>query len=210
MVSLLPEPRLRLLTPVPPRFVHESWMTPSLFACASGSKVSELDIASGWGSIANARAVLERHWDTFVDQSDFEYLASIGINTVRLPIGYWSLGPYYCRNTPFAEVADVYQNSWTRVIHAINMASHCGIGVLIDLHGAVGSQNGQPHSGISDGGTNLFSDPTNMDKTIEVLGFLMQQLVSVNNVVGIQILNEPQNVPELPDFCKLPFSKATG
>lgn len=183
------------------RFVHENWMTPSLFKCAAGKKLSELDIASGWGSTTNAKAVLERHWDTFVNQSDFEYLASIGINTVRLPIGYWNLGPYYCHDTPYAAVADVYESAWSRVVRAINMAGEAGLGVLVDLHGAVGSQNGQPHSGISDGTMNLFSSEDNVNKTISALAFLMQQLGSVTNVVGIQILNEPQNVPELPGFC---------
>ncbi|RDB24049.1 Glucan 1,3-beta-glucosidase 3 [Hypsizygus marmoreus] len=181
-------------------FVQENWMVPSLFKCASGNKLSELDIASGWGSSDSAQSVLERHWDTWIDEKDFEYLASIGINTVRLPIGYWNLGQYYCQGTPFEEVCKVYRNSWSRIVRAINMAANVGIGVLVDLHGAVGSQNGQPHSGISDGATNMFKDPASMDKTINVLMFLMQQLAPVTNIVGIQILNEPKNVPELTDF----------
>ncbi|KAF5386918.1 hypothetical protein D9615_001922 [Tricholomella constricta] len=181
-------------------FVHENWMSPSLFKCAAGKKLSELDIASGWGSLDSARSLMERHWDTWINESDFRYLAGIGINTVRLPIGYWNLGPYYCQDTPFASVASVYQNSWPRIVRAINVAAEHGIGVLVDLHGAVGSQNGQPHSGISDGATNMFSNPQYMDKTVDVLMFLMQQLSTVTNVVGIQILNEPNNLPELTDF----------
>ncbi|PCH38120.1 glycoside hydrolase family 5 protein [Wolfiporia cocos MD-104 SS10] len=182
------------------RFVHEAWMTPSVFACAAGQQLSEIDIANGWNSTATARSVLEHHWDTFINQTDFEYLASIGINTVRLPIGYWSLGPSFCQGTPYANVSDVYQNSWPRVVRTINMAGEAGIGVLVDLHGAPGSQNGQPHSGISDGVTGLFGNPTYENMTISLLTFLMEQLVNVTNVIGIEILNEPQNVPELPDF----------
>lgn len=178
-------------------------MSPSLFECSGGPKLSELDIAYGWNSHQGARMVLERNWDTWIVQADFDTLASIGINTVRLPIGYWSLGPDFCRGTAFEQVADVYQGSWSRVIRAINMAEKVGIGVLVDLHGAVGSQNGQGHSGISDGKTNLFYDQGNMDKTIEVLKFLMQQLGSVTNVVGIQMLNEPLDIPELSPFCEL-------
>ncbi|KAG6811324.1 hypothetical protein H0H92_007988 [Tricholoma furcatifolium] len=180
-------------------FVHENWMTPSLFECANEQKLSELDIASGWGSLSNARAVLERHWDTFITQKDFQYLASIGINTVRLPIGYWNLGPSFCQDTPFAAVAEVYQNSWPRIVRTINWAAESGIGVLVDLHGAVGSQNGQPHSGISDGASNMFSNPEYLEKTILVLEYLMCQLDSVTNIVGLQLLNEPNNVPELAD-----------
>lgn len=178
-------------------------MTPSIFKCASGKRLSELDIASGWGSISAARAVLEQHWDTFITQADFEYLASIGINTVRLPIGYWSLGPDFCQDTPFSGVADVYQNSWGRVIRAINMAAESGLGVLVDLHGAVGSQNGQPHSGISDGVAGLFNDSANMDKTIDVLVFLGRQLSCITNVVGLQILNEPIYSEGTESFCML-------
>ncbi|THH18479.1 hypothetical protein EW146_g2512 [Bondarzewia mesenterica] len=181
-------------------FVHEQWMTPSVFACASGGKISELDIATGWGNRESARAVLERHWDTFINDTDFQYLASIGINTVRLPIGYWSLGPLFCSGTPFEPVADVYRNAWPQIVRALNMADNAGIGVLVDLHGAPGSQNGQQHSGISDGATNLFGNPWWEDKTIDVLTYLVKQLSTVTNVVGIQMLNEPKNVPELADF----------
>lgn len=176
-------------------------MTPSLFKCAAGAQASELDIASGWGSVAGAQAVLERHWDTFITESDFQYLAGIGINTVRLPIGYWTLGPTFTDGTAFEGVAQAYTNCWPRVVRAINQAARSNIGVLIDMHGAVGSQNGQPHSGISDGQTHLFDDPDNMDKTIAALKFMMGQLSSVNNVVGIQILNEPTDNEELLPFC---------
>lgn len=177
-------------------------MTPSLFTCAAGKRISELDIAHGYGSIENARYALERHWDTFITRSDLEYLASIGINTVRLPIGYWSLGPVFCQGTDFEPVADVYRNSWPRILRVINWAAELGIGVLVDLHGAPGSQNGQSHSGISDGRANLFDDPYNIQKTMDVLAFLAQQFATVTNVVGIQILNEPKNVKQLTSFCK--------
>jgi len=182
------------------RFVNEKWMTPSIFECAGDA---EADIPYGWGSQDNARAVLERHWDTFIAQSDFHYLSSIGINTVRLPIGYWNLGPDFSHGTIFEQGSQVYANSWPRIKRAIKHAGEAGIGVLVDLHGAVGSQNGHDHSGVSDGQTRLFSEKANMDKTTAVLTFLMEQLVLVTNVVGIQVLNEPIYDPGLEDFCEL-------
>jgi hypothetical protein len=191
-------------TDLPLRFVHENWMTPSVFTCAAGSRASELDIATGWGSPSNARAVLEHHWDTWITQDDFAYLAGIGINTVRLPLGYWSLGPDFTYGTDFAAVAEVYSGSWWRVKRAISWAASHGIGVLVDFHGAPGSQNGQSHSGISTGKTGLFNSEDNMSKAINALTYLTQQLGGVTNVVGIQILNEPDNVPSLPAFCTSP------
>lgn len=65
-------------------FVQEQWMNPSLFTCASGSKQAELDVASGWGSVDSARQVLERHWDEWITEKDFEYLASIGMFQILL------------------------------------------------------------------------------------------------------------------------------
>jgi aryl-phospho-beta-D-glucosidase BglC (GH1 family) len=176
-------------------------MTPSVFQCAAGKKYSEIDIAQGWGNTQSARFVLERHWDTFITMDDFKYLASIGINTVRLPIGFWNLPSEYCRDTPYNDVCEVYEQSWPRIVRAINMAARVNIGVLVDLHGAVGSQNGEHHSGVSDGVTGLFGNPQYQDKTIKALLFLTKQLSNVTNVVGIQILNEPKNVPELYGFC---------
>jgi len=177
-------------------------MTPSIFACAAGEGFAEIDIAMGWGSVENARAALEKHWDTFVTESDFRWLASIGINTVRLPIGYWNLGPDFCKGTAFESVSEVYRESWSRVLRAVNLAGVYGLGVLIDLHGAVGSQNGQDHSGVSDGQASLWADEENKQKTIDVLVFLTKQFVRVNNVVGIELLNEPHYVDELEMFCE--------
>lgn len=66
--------------------------------------------------------------------------------------------------------------------------------------------SGQAHSGTSDGKIGLFDSPAYMNKTIEVLTFLTQQFTCVNNIVGIQLLNEPRNVDILPSFCTCQIS----
>ncbi|KAK7054991.1 Glucan 1,3-beta-glucosidase 3 [Paramarasmius palmivorus] len=173
-------------------FVHEEWMTPSVFESAKDPKVSEIDIALG----DNARTFLENYWSTFITQADFNYLASIGINTVRLPIGYWSLGPSFCSGTPFQSVASVYTKT---LGHGIKRWDWSACGLARSSRKSKRSDL-QPHSGVSDGQTGLFDNPDNIGKTLNVLIFLTQQLVNVTNVVGIQILNEPNNVQSLEDF----------
>lgn len=42
-------------------FVGEAWMTPDLFTCAAGNQTAELDIASGWNNVEDARMLLERY-----------------------------------------------------------------------------------------------------------------------------------------------------
>lgn len=177
-------------------------MTPSLFECANAPKVSEIDIAAGWGSVTSARAVLEKHWDTFITAEDFNYLASIGINTVRIPIAWFTLGPQFMAGTPFEPYIEVYKNAWPRLLRAISQAADVGISVLVDMHGAPGSQNGQQHSGISDGQTNFFNSYDYQWKTIEAIKFLVQQLGAVTNVIGVQLLNEPTGHPSLENFCE--------
>ncbi|KAL9935520.1 hypothetical protein V8E36_005868 [Tilletia maclaganii] len=175
-------------------FAQENWMEWSLFSCAIDGKAGELDLLGGWGKtpngVANASAFLEKHWDTWIREDDFAKLAAIGINTVRIPIGHWSVGPYFAMNSRFEPWADVYQFSWRYVARAINWAAKYDIGVLLDLHGAYGSQNGQSHSGISDGSTAFFTD-ANMKRTADLLVWLANEISDVTNVVGIQLLNEP-------------------
>lgn len=88
------------------------------------------------------------------------------------------------------------------MVRAINWAAKYNLGVLVDLHGAAGSQNGQAHSGTSTGQAQFFWDTYNRRKTVEVLVYLTQQLVQVTNVVGLQLLNEPNNDWILADWCE--------
>jgi aryl-phospho-beta-D-glucosidase BglC (GH1 family) len=119
-------------------------------------------------------------------------MAAQGINTVRLPIGYFSVGPWFTRNSPFAAYAPVYENTWRYIARSINWAAKYDIGVIVDLHGAYGSQNGQLHSGLSDGNIEFYND-YNMGLTTDLLVWLAAEISDVTNVVGIQLLNEPQD-----------------
>lgn len=37
---------------------------------------------------------LRRHWKAWVTETDIAQLATVGINTVRLPVGDWMYQPY--------------------------------------------------------------------------------------------------------------------
>ena len=83
---------------------------------------------------------LDDHWSSFFSRDDFEDMVAAGLNTVRIPLGYWAVDvndyePYVSGQYPY-------------LIRAVNWASELGMKVLIDLHGAPGSQNGQDNSGL--------------------------------------------------------------
>jgi aryl-phospho-beta-D-glucosidase BglC (GH1 family) len=60
-----------------------------------------------------------------------------------------------------------------------------------DLHAAPGSQNADSHSGVSSHKPQ-FLKPPNMEHTMRILSVLLTSLSSFPNVVGIELLNEPQ------------------
>jgi hypothetical protein len=100
----------------------------------------------------NARQILEKHWDTFITEDDFAYIASKGINTVRIPvsldrtlylarshevltqIGFYHLcaaDPGVLDDTDFSHLKNVYEGAWARITNAIALASKHELGVLI-------------------------------------------------------------------------------
>ncbi|KAG0141285.1 hypothetical protein CROQUDRAFT_98963 [Cronartium quercuum f. sp. fusiforme G11] len=142
-------------------------MTPSLFGCASGANkyliwISHLDKVN-----ANNGTPLSQ-------RKDFAYLQTIGINPVRIPIGYWMLGPGFRVGTPLEHVPGAYVNAWPQVLYASSLPFL----ILTPSFGACangppGSQNGKPSSGTSDGqffeGDSaylIYSDALNGERTI--------------------------------------------
>ena len=47
--------------------------------------------ASAQNKTAQVRSAIKAHRDTWVTEADFSFVASIGMNCVRLPVGYWVL-----------------------------------------------------------------------------------------------------------------------
>lgn len=102
------------------------------------------NIVDEWtfGSLQNrgtATTALTNHWNTWITEADFAAIAAAGLNHVRLPIGYWAfeVGP----GEPYIQGQLAY------LTKAITWATNNGLKLIIDLHGAPGSQNGFDNSG---------------------------------------------------------------
>ncbi|KAJ7801100.1 glycoside hydrolase superfamily [Mycena olivaceomarginata] len=174
-------------------FVLERWITDAPFHCAVPPAKSDLDVARGH----DARSVLEAHYDSWITESDWAWISDRGINTVRIPIGYYHLcgaDKSVLSGTDFQNLSDVFSGAWARLIKAIETARRFGLGVLLDLHAAPGKQNPDAHAGTSNSAT-FFSDQRSRMHTIHVLRTLVTHLKahspSLVNVVGIELLNEP-------------------
>lgn len=154
--------------------VLEKWMTPSLFAGTDA--VDEYTFMQ----TAGARAKIKHHRRTFITEADFAWLASHNINTIRIPIGYW----IFDGDAPY--VAGIGQLDW-----AIKMATKYHLKVLIDLHGAKGSQSGRDPSGRI-GKAEWHTHPEYRQQTIDILVRIAQRYRTQPAVWGIELLNEPK------------------
>ncbi|HEX7653079.1 MAG TPA: glycoside hydrolase family 5 protein [Verrucomicrobiae bacterium] len=169
--------------------VLEKWIKPTLF---TGLKAEdEYSFCQELGTAAAAR--LQHHRETWITDEDFAWLAAHGINSVRLPVGYWVAE----ENPPFVSGLET-------MTQAFKSAKRHGLSVLLDLHGAPGSQNGWDHSGRQ-GSLGWHTSPENISHTIKVLENLAAWCRDQDNLLGIELINEPKDeIPQavLQDFYR--------
>ncbi|TKA70687.1 hypothetical protein B0A55_07004 [Friedmanniomyces simplex] len=158
-------------------------ITPSVYD--STSAADEWHLCNELGK-AKCLSTLNGHWSSYYTRNDLEDIRNAGLNAVRIPLGYWAVDvqdyePYVSGQYPY-------------LIRAVQWASELGLSVLIDLHGAPGSQNGQDNSGLI--GPVLFtSNTTNTDRSLIALRNLtaeFSQSMYNDTVIGIELLNEPR------------------
>jgi len=123
---------------------------------------------------------IEQHRKSFITEEDFKWMAKNGINAVRIPIGYW----IFDGDEPFTPCISYLD-------FAMRMAEKYQLKVLIDLHGAKGSQNGSDHSGRI-GQAEWYTNSNYRQETIEVLMRLAKRYRDSPALWGIELLNEPK------------------
>ena len=155
--------------------VLEKWMTPHVF---DGLKAADEYTFGQELGAKEAKARLQAHRDSFITDEDFAWIAARGLNAVRLPVGYWVL-----------DAPPPYVSGQDTLDRAFRQAARHGLRVLVDLHGAPGSQNGNDHSGRS--GPIEWSRPENVAQTLDVLERLAQFCARYDNLLGVELLNEP-------------------
>lgn len=166
-------------------FVLEPFITPSLFEqwANGGGVVDEYTYTAALGK-EEASNRLNHHWATWITQSDFNEIASMGLNHVRIPVGYWALNPL--PGDPYV------QGQLSYLDQAIGWARSSGLKVILDLHGAPGSQNGFDNSGRT--GAITWQSGDNVPNTLVAIQNLANRYASQSDVVTtIELLNEPAN-----------------
>lgn len=154
----------------------------------SGKARRTLEVSQGIlpNHFTHEQLVTDTGSSSFITRDDFEDMRSAGLNAIRIPIGYWAVDarsdePYVTGQYPY-------------LIQAVRWSNEFGIQVMIDLHGAPGSQNGQDNSGLI--GPVLFpSNSSNSQRSLDVLRNLTEEFsqdVYAGAVTSIELLNEPR------------------
>lgn len=168
----------------------EPYITPSLFEVFDDIPVDEYHYCQQLGK-DECLDRLTQHWLSYYNESDFATMKQYGLNMVRVPIGYWSVLPMH--GDPYVQGALEYLDQ------AIAWAQKYDLKVLIDLHGAPGSQNGFDNSGYRDiDHPGWLNTTANVNHTYNALNELyaiygtgdMAEKYN-DTIIGIQILNEP-------------------
>jgi len=169
----------------------EKWMGGEAFV---GTNANDEWTLSG---LPDGRERIEKHRSTWITEADFAWIKARGLDAVRLPVGYWALGddaPYF--------------SAKTHLDNAFLWAKNQGLQILLDLHGAPGSQNGRDNSGRI--GPTGWNTPDNRAKTLAVLEGLAREYGAHPNLWGLEILNEPDwslSVGVLEDFGSQAYAR---
>ncbi|OCK74292.1 glycoside hydrolase family 5 protein [Lepidopterella palustris CBS 459.81] len=177
-------------------YVLEKWLHPSMFpGNAASNQSSELEAVHLWVDqigMDATRAKFETHWANAVSDDDLIWLSqSANCTSIRLPLGYFTLGPAFTQGTPFDQYSSIYTNAWPSVQHLTGRLRAHGIGVLLDLHALPGGANGADHSGTNGARADLWTSSSNQDLGVRCVQFLAQQVRDgLDGVIGIQLCNE--------------------
>jgi aryl-phospho-beta-D-glucosidase BglC (GH1 family) len=122
--------------------------------------------------------------DAFFGEADSEFLASVGVNSLRIPFNYRhledDLQPGVIQEEGFAYL--------DRAIHAC--AAH-GIYTIIDLHAAPGGQSGHWHCDTLFHRPQLWEQAGFQERTIAIWQAIAERYRDEAWVAGYNLLNEP-------------------
>ncbi|MBZ4211207.1 MAG: glycoside hydrolase [Comamonadaceae bacterium] len=141
---------------------------------------AKLDARFGY---AERERLMKLFRDNWMTQRDWDMLPRFGLNLVRLPF-IWSL--VEDEQKPRHLRAD----AWFYLDEAIRQAEARGMYVILDLHGAVGSQGVEHHSGCAN--RNLYwNTPEYQERTLWLWGQVAARYKDRASVAGYSLLNEP-------------------
>jgi len=140
---------------------------------------------------AAGNAAFARHWETWVNADTVQSVHDVGLNTIRIPIGYWSYADIVDKaSEPFADPAPML----AALDAVIQKCADLGMYVILDLHGAPGGQQEDAFTGQYNVPAGFFNS-YNFGRAEKWLDWMTRRIhnsPSYRATVGmIEVLNEP-------------------
>lgn len=170
-------------------FIVEPWMMNDEWnAMGCGGQKSEFDCVLKLGQAA-ANTAFRGHWNRWIIKSDITEIASLGLNTVRIPLGYWIYEAIV-----YSDSEHFPQGGFTYLERVCGWAKEAGLYIILDLHGAPGAQLAkQPFTGqyAPSAGFYLGYQYERAYKWLEWITKIIHTNPSFANVGAVEIVNEP-------------------
>ena len=166
-------------------FVQESWLAST--NARDQKTINEL-LTNRFGN-DKKNELLERYESSYLTSDDIAKFKELKLSVLRVPFTYMNL---YEKNDQ--DQWKLKSNGFDRLDWIIEQCSEKGIYVILDLHGAFGSQNGMDHSGeLIDNVVDVafYRDLNLRQLTIDLWKEVANRYKGNPAVAGYDILNEP-------------------
>jgi len=177
----------------------EPWMLPNEWVNMGGETcfetgpcntcvASEFDLVKKLGQDQADKVFLE-HWQTWFTEEDVGKIVDAGLNTVRIPLGYWIIEPLVDRTTEFYPRGGIKQ-----LKRGLQQLRSAGINVLLDFHAMPGvSSSNQMFAGHCTSDVEFYTPP-NYFRALQwaaITTFITHVDPAFSTVFGIEAVNEP-------------------
>lgn len=170
-------------------FILENWMSSTVMGSWGCSTKSEFDCVSSLPSQDDANSKWAEHWQDWVSAEDFKRMKDYGLNTVRIPVGYWFLESIVDSSEHFPQGGEKYLDQ------VVGWAKDAGLYVIIVLHGAPGAQATDAFTGQYNPNPGFYSD-YNYDRAGKWLEWMTEKIhqnEAYRGTVGmLELVNEPE------------------
>ncbi len=133
------------------------------------------------GNYQRALQLVDIYLENWFTKADVQFIKDMGLNCIRLPFGWFNL-----YNLDYSEREDGFK--W--LDKCLQWCEDVGIYCILDLHGVIGSQNMEHHSG-DDTQCEFFDNETYQLQTIQLWQRVASRYKDNAVVAGYDIVNEP-------------------